>query len=237
MENAKKSTSGVHLRSGIPTEDVRRLIHDIRNALFAALFSLSTVAEEDEAGRGGRLLHCRRPLAHAMDLVTRFGVRHLAHREGTTPEKRMALEELVYVARSVTSLGYRSDISVQTEYGEGTRDLVLPYDRVAFTAAVANLLQNAVDAIGTDKGDILLQCALVPCGERKGDGALTVAVSDTGCGLATPFTRPASTKPAGSGLGLTIVREFVEPLGGSFELVNNPNLGAVARMRLPLPGG
>ncbi len=70
-------------------------------------------------------------------------------------------------------------------------------------------------------------------------GDVRLVVTDTGAGLApevagrlfTPFT---STKPTGSGLGLSISRRIVEEHGGEIAADNGPAGGACFTVTLPL---
>ena len=63
-------------------------------------------------------------------------------------------------------------------------------------------------------------------------------VADRGAGLSEQVLRDAllpffSTKPSGTGLGLTLCREIVEAHGGRLTLANRPGGGAVVSIHLP----
>lgn len=65
-----------------------------------------------------------------------------------------------------------------------------------------------------------------------------VEVADRGTGLSEQVLRDAllpffSTKPSGTGLGLTLCREIVEAHGGRLTLANRPGGGAVVSLHLP----
>ncbi len=65
-----------------------------------------------------------------------------------------------------------------------------------------------------------------------------IEVADRGTGLSEQVLRDAllpffSTKPSGTGLGLTLCREIVEAHGGRLTLANRPGGGAVVSMHLP----
>jgi two-component system, NtrC family, nitrogen regulation sensor histidine kinase NtrY len=65
-----------------------------------------------------------------------------------------------------------------------------------------------------------------------------IEVADRGSGLSEQVLRDAllpffSTKPSGTGLGLTLCREIVEAHGGRLALANRPGGGAVVSIHLP----
>jgi nitrogen fixation/metabolism regulation signal transduction histidine kinase len=71
----------------------------------------------------------------------------------------------------------------------------------------------------------------------RGQGVL-IEVADRGTGLSEQVLRDAllpffSTKPSGTGLGLTLCREIVEAHGGRLTLANRPGGGAVVSIHLP----
>ncbi len=72
-----------------------------------------------------------------------------------------------------------------------------------------------------------------------GDGALEVAVSDTGPGLAVEPANKAfeplyTTKPDGMGMGLSISRTIVEAHGGRLWLSQNTRRGSTFHFTLPI---
>lgn len=79
--------------------------------------------------------------------------------------------------------------------------------------------------------------------------AVLVAVRDTGEGIAPeelpriwePFYRGAQTRRengGGAGLGLALVRELAEAMGGSAAVESSPDIGSCFTLRLPLaPSG
>ena len=109
--------------------------------------------------------------------------------------------------------------------------VVVHADRDLWEHAVRNLLLNAVEAIGPAKGTIAINI-----GRSEGDVVLTV--SDTGSGvrleqLDSVFDPMFTTKPTGTGLGLTIVTRVVVAHGGSVQVANAPSGGAIFTVRWP----
>lgn len=100
--------------------------------------------------------------------------------------------------------------------------------------AFDNLLKNAVEA--QPNGG-----AIQVVGERNG-GQITLCFNDAGPGipperLATIFDFGQSTKPGGSGIGLSLSQLIVEAHGGTLQYEDAADSGAVFRMTLPLNGG
>ncbi len=98
---------------------------------------------------------------------------------------------------------------------------------------LVNLLLNALDAM--PQGGRLEVRA-----EAAGDVA-QLRVADNGPGIAPAvaarlFTPFVSTKPTGTGLGLSVSRRVVEENGGAIRADNRPEGGAVFTVTLPLQG-
>jgi len=98
-----------------------------------------------------------------------------------------------------------------------------------------NLLTNAANAIDRE-GSITIRTSAQ-------DGMATMAVSDTGRGIAPDdlprifdpfFTTRAPGK--GTGLGLSVSYEIVKKHGGSIEVNTTPGAGATFAVKLPLAG-
>ncbi len=97
-----------------------------------------------------------------------------------------------------------------------------------------NLVQNALDAAPTGS-------AVEIEAERSAGGGARVRVLDRGRGVepalgAAVFSPGVTTKPAGSGLGLTIARALARQHGGDVALVPRSGGGTAAEVTLPGPG-
>ena len=109
------------------------------------------------------------------------------------------------------------------------------FDAGQLEQVMINLLKNAAES-GSSPEDITVMVRE----EREG---FTVEVADRGSGLADNVLRDAllpfySTKPTGTGLGLTLCREIVEAHGGRLSITNRPGGGALVSVWLPVsPSG
>ena len=109
-------------------------------------------------------------------------------------------------------------------------------DERKFKQILLNLLSNAVK-FTPDGGSIVMRAGLV-------DGALEVAVSDTGIGIAQAdqqavfeefrqVGRDYTTKHEGTGLGLALTKRFVELHGGTIRVDSEPGRGSTFTFTLP----
>lgn len=104
--------------------------------------------------------------------------------------------------------------------------------------AILNLALNALDAMPA-RGTLSIMVAARRSGSIVSEVA--VSVSDTGRGMSSQTMTRAlepffTTKTAGrgNGLGLTMVRRFVQETGGSMTLESRPGLGTTVTLLLPL---
>jgi two-component system nitrogen regulation sensor histidine kinase NtrY len=93
-----------------------------------------------------------------------------------------------------------------------------------------NLLKNAAESGSAPE-------AVTVSVHPRAQGFL-LEVADRGAGLSEQVLRDAllpffSTKPTGTGLGLTLCREIIEAHGGRLTLANRPGGGAVVSIHLP----
>lgn len=118
------------------------------------------------------------------------------------------------------------DIHVHTHGPAPRRALAPP---IAFSQALMNLIDNAIEAGGRDEVEIIID---------KNEGHTEVAVLDRGRGwpdvvrkhLGEPFV---TTKPDGVGLGLYFVHSLAAAIGAELLLEDRSDGGAIARIRFP----
>ena len=112
-------------------------------------------------------------------------------------------------------------------------------DHVQLQQVVLNLLLNAMEAIAEGSGGDRLIVVRTRNLETK---TVHVSVQDTGPGLQDGtqelvFEPFYTRKPAGLGMGLSIVRLIIEAHGGVIGVTNNPTCGATFSFTLPRAGG
>jgi signal transduction histidine kinase len=105
-------------------------------------------------------------------------------------------------------------------------------DRVQLQQVLMNLTLNAIDAMKDTGGDLTIRSRV------NAEGHLTVSISDTGVGLPAEgadliFDPFHTTKPQGTGMGLTITRSILESYGGRVWATANEGPGATFHFTLP----
>ena len=205
--------------------------HEINNPLAYMMLSLErlarrTLGTEDETLASSALDGARRIRAIVQDLKT-FARPDSDRREPV---------RLVDVVRTVLTMTahetrYRARVDCDVESSIFVRG-----DAGRLAQVFLNLVLNAAHAIGDGGPD----AHRIGISATTTDGEVTVAVTDTGGGIAQadiarifdPFftTKEASV---GSGLGLSISRSIIEAHGGRIEATSEVGRGTTVRVTLP----
>jgi signal transduction histidine kinase len=123
----------------------------------------------------------------------------------------------------------RNEISIRTDL-----DVPLPAataDRVQLQQVLMNLMLNGIEAMKSSGGELIVTS------KQTEDGQVLISVSDSGVGLPAEgeriFQAFFTTKPQGTGMGLSISRRIIESHGGRLWASANPGCGATFRFTLP----
>jgi two-component system nitrogen regulation sensor histidine kinase NtrY len=128
------------------------------------------------------------------------------------------------------------NIEVMTHF---TRNLPkVGIDIAHFPEAVENLIDNAIRAIGSREGRIILATAPGQWINRSGE-YVEITIQDTGEGMNDEIKksifRPFSThSKGGTGLGLVIVQKIIQEHHGEITFNSSPGLGTTFQIRLPV---
>jgi signal transduction histidine kinase len=153
------------------------------------------------------------------------------YRRGPPEREAVDLNEIV---REMTILlgdtAERHSILVRTQL-----DPRLPRttaDRVQLQQVLMNLMLNGIEAMRETGGELTITS------KRIEDGQLSISVSDSGTGLPDDQTERIveaffSTKPQGTGMGLSISKRIIESHGGRLWASSNAGRGAVFQFTLP----
>ena len=125
----------------------------------------------------------------------------------------------------------RGSISMRTELAPELPKIRA--DRVQLQQVFMNLMLNGIEAMNETGGELTIESDL------SDDGQLLISISDTGVGLPTDkidqiFSAFFTTKPEGTGMGLSISRTIIESHGGRLWASANNGRGATFHFTLPI---
>jgi len=129
-----------------------------------------------------------------------------------------------------TSSAAATNVRVRARLAEGVPRV--NGDPVIVRRILDNLVRNALESIDGRGGDVTITTA------RSREGSVRITVADTGCGmseqeLAHAFDDFFTTKPDGTGLGLSVVRRLTADLHGSVRVESTPGKGTTFIIELP----
>ena len=166
----------------------------------------------------------------AAEIIKRI---RLLFKKGTSEREQVDLNEVIQeMVVLLRAEAMRHSILVRTELEAGTTPVMA--DRVQLQQVLMNLMLNGIDAMKDADGarELAIKSQLAQ------DDHVLVSVSDTGLGLPPQqadqlFHAFFTTKPHGTGMGLSISRSIVESHGGRLWAANNPPRGASFSFTLP----
>jgi signal transduction histidine kinase/CheY-like chemotaxis protein len=214
-------------RRALATDRSARISHELANAL-GAIAGWAAIAKEGQ--RVGEALDLiERSASDAWSAArTMLGEVSGQRAQPETADQIIDLSHFTeQAAHLLVPTSLKKQVSIVTEITPG---LLIKGERSSAWAIVWNLASNAVEALPpggsvtlrlTDAGDMLRLC-----------------VEDNGPGMspelrARVFEPYFSTKDSGAGLGLALVRQAVQTLGGSLALDSEPNRGTCFCVELP----
>jgi len=150
-----------------------------------------------------------------------------------TPAVRELIDVQEIVAEMIVLLRGEADRYGITLHRELETDaLKVMANRVQLQQILMNLMLNAIEAMKDTGGTLTIRS------RSNAEGRLFVSISDTGKGLPPGSSEQIfepfhTTKPQGTGMGLTITRSIVESYGGRVWATANPEIGATFHFILP----
>lgn len=192
------------------------LAHELRNPLNSALLQLQLGTRR----LNGDPARPARATAECIDVATgelQRLARILTEFEACIQPARLELESTPVeqlVAGALPELPAAPPIEVRRELAPG---MLVHVDRKRMETALANLVQNAIEAMPAG-GTVTLRAFV------DGDRAV-LEVEDTGVGIPAAdviFDPFFSTKPFGTGLGLALVHRIVLDHGGRIDVASRP---------------
>jgi two-component system sensor histidine kinase FlrB len=200
------------------------LAHQIRTPLAGALLYLSQCrSRRDETQRSTLLEKGIDRLRH-LDLLVQD---MLVFARGKGPGERVRVADLFRAVHDAATAVKPNGAHLVID---GTDTLVeLDGNRTALTAALTNLINNAFESAPN---------VIVTLKARLHGDRMEFTVKDNGPGIAPSiqsrvFEPFFSTRPAGTGLGLAVVKTVTEAHGGELVLHSTPERGTSIELDLP----
>ncbi len=231
------------LQSAIAMGHVRRLAdlgqlaggiaHEVRNPLNAIRLNLHVIERllESQSVADDRMFSIINESVREMDRVDGLLRMLLNYARPDKPRSEILdlAEELPAVADFIRPIIERD--GVRLNVAPSAAACVTAMDRSRLRQIAINLLKNAAEAAGPDGHvDVALHTV---------DGHAEIVVRDSGPGvdprlkerIFEPFF---TTKDVGTGLGLSLVKRYVEEAGGKIEVHSAPSQGAEFVVTLPI---
>jgi PAS domain S-box-containing protein len=212
------------------------LAHELRQPIAAAMTNARTclrwLGREQPDIEKARTATSRvvNDATRASEIISRIGA---IFRKGE-PKRELVdlngiIEEIMLLLQSEAS---RHSLSICAKLAPGLPQLTA--DRVLLQQVIMNLVLNGIDAME----NVVVHGNLTITSQQQ-DGQLLVSVSDMGKGLPSEqanqiFNAFFTTKPHGTGMGLTISRSIVESHGGRLWAAPNAGPGTTFYFSLPV---
>ncbi|GEP98948.1 hybrid sensor histidine kinase/response regulator [Chitinophaga cymbidii] len=240
MAQEQQEAARMHELDNMKIRFFTNISHEFRTPLSLIITPLEKIVKTaSDAGLKSQLELIQRNARRLLNLVNQL----LDFRKMEVQEIRLHLNEGDIIAY-LRELAYSfSDLSekkhIRLSFSSQVKELKMQYDADKIEKIMFNLLSNAFKFTPED-GQISVDVALIESG-------LEIQVKDTGIGIPLEkqehiFERffqhdmPSSMVNPGSGIGLSITREFVKLHGGSITVDSAPEMGSCFTITLPVSG-
>ena len=207
-------------------ERAAAIAHEVKNPLTMVGFNLDILEASDERPHADRnYAMIRKELKKISDLMLDFLYLNSSNQG---EETALCLSNLLNEMAEDLRVSL-PDISLHITYPQSP--IVITASENSLRTLFGNIIKNAIEAMDY-KGEVQI------CIEKKEDYT-QVSFKDSGPGLCPDvqkklFNEHFTTKPMGSGLGLSICQKITTELGGDFSLMNCDGGGCLAVVRLKM---
>lgn len=242
----QKAVESKDKASRAKTNFLNSMSHDIRTPLNALLGYSKLMKEELTDPANQKLLHYQQMIEQSGDLL--LSIINNVLDMGRIESGKMELDENCVMIDDMTEEIYgvfeaeTRKKNLRFVFETHINHKYLMCDQTKIKEIFVNLLSNAVKYTQTG-GTVALYSEEIPC-EKDGYVCIKTQVTDTGIGMSKEFlpqlfdafTRERNTtigKVAGTGLGMPIVKEIVEMMGGTIEVESEIGKGTTFTVNLP----
>lgn len=236
------------LRGGIQLARARRfaeisqlmagIVHEIRNPLNAMRLNLHVLGcraahdrvdvsepAAEPVGDFAQIIQETNQEIERVEELMRVLLRY-ARPDQPQTENLEVRQEIQAALRFLKPIFERAEVTVRAKFSDA--GAFIHFDRDRFRQILINLINNAKEATGPG-GQILMEVS-------RQDGMVEIIVADDGPGIPAAdreriFEPFFSTKETGTGLGLALVRRYVEEVNGNVTCEPNEPHGARFRLR------
>jgi signal transduction histidine kinase len=211
-----------------------KVVHEVRNPIAAIGLNAEMLGDivgeraEAEMVEAKGLVSAIRDQVGALDGLTE---EYLAFARFPRPQfEEDSVNDMVSALTDfVHPLASRQGITVRAETDPTVPSMAI--DRSLLRQAVLNLIKNGLEALS--------QGGSMTVTTRRVEDTVEIAVSDSGPGITEDvgrrlFEQFFTTKPQGSGLGLSITRQIATQHGGQIQWSSPPGAGATFTITLPI---
>lgn len=238
MEQERREAEKQHQFDQQKIKFLTNLSHEFRTPISLIVGPLEQVCEEETNDRTFKKLSLvRRNANRLLNLVNQL----LDFRKMEANELLLHLTEadLIFVVKEIADSF--SDLSksknIKFSFSSSEESLVMSFDKDKVERILLNLLSNAFK-FTNENGEVNLKI------ERQSGSMVKIMISDTGIGISEDmrdkiFDRfyqvdsGADIVNQGSGIGLSIAKEFIRIHGGNIEVDSTPGKGSTFTILLP----
>jgi nitrogen fixation/metabolism regulation signal transduction histidine kinase len=212
----------------------RRIAHEIKNPLTPIQLSMYRLRKNLGNERYNQIFEqsytsITNEVENLRNMVTEFSQFARMPKPRTRPASP---NEIVQDAINLYK-GLPNNVVIQTELADDLPQIMA--DRDQMRQVLHNLIGNAVDAM-SDGGQLSVTTRL------EADSAVSIEVSDTGCGMSDEvrqkiFTPYFTTKETGTGLGMAITAQIIEEHGGEISVDSKEGAGTRVIVKLKAADG
>lgn len=150
-------------------------------------------------------------------------------------------KEIAVIEKSFQTMARAKNLTMRFTFSDDFPKYI-NLDAIRIRRIISNLVSNALKYTAEIKKNGYVEVETIYASEAD-SGLLEIHVRDTGIGIAhnyhefifSPLARVASNRPSdGSGLGLSIVKDFVEDLNGQVSVESQVGSGSTFSVTLPI---
>jgi PAS domain S-box-containing protein len=217
----KERLAAIGQLSGSVAHDIRNPLGSIKNSIYF-LNLISNDSTDDQIKKHLNIME--KEILRANDIITDL-------LNFSRENKPIMVEGQInnVILDSLKGFNIPEKITVETELDSALP--MLPFDALQIERVFYNLVTNALQAMAAG--------GLLKISSCKSDGNIEVQIQDSGTGISPEalesiFNPLFTTKSKGVGLGLSIVKTFVEKHNGTVEVYSEAGKGTTFTVRLPI---